>query len=156
MILFIAYSYLIQIIFTFRILRFQRFPKAWRRVPKADCIILLFGFVPSHLAYMLGGKRMTSIDSHCPRPLDLVNQWQARSSGFVPGDLAKACIVHITPGDPLTSIERQRYESPPLLKSPFCVKSCLVGGTDPYPRDLEKSLKELEIGRKIETLQPTA
>ena len=34
-------------------------------------------------------------NSTCTGPLDLVNLWAARSSGFVPGNLAKASIVHV-------------------------------------------------------------
>ena len=82
-----------------------------------------------YLANGLGGQTMTSIESHCTRPSGLVNLWPARSPGFVPGDLAKASIVHIAYTDAITSITSSAgvlacvQPIPPqnsLLKKNFC------------------------------------
>ena len=91
---------------------------------------------------MLGCQTMTSIDSHCTRLLGLMNLWSARSPGFVPGDLAKASIVHIAPELWALSTYDQHWRilarmkllpfpKSLLLKRP-CVKSCLVGGMHKY------------------------
>ena len=47
------------------------------------------------LAFVPAGQTMTSIDSHCTRPLGLVNIWPARLPDFVSGDLPMPSIVHI-------------------------------------------------------------
>ena len=51
-----------------------------------------------------GQQTMTSIDWHCTGPPGLVNLWLERSPGLVPGDLAKAKIVHIALNHPMTII----------------------------------------------------
>ena len=58
-----------------------------------------------HLAFAPGGEGlMTSIDSHRIRASVRVNVKPTKS----PGDLTKADIVHIAPGDPMTNIVQQR------------------------------------------------
>ena len=63
------------------------------------CSCLTLGY----LVYMPGGQTMTSIDLYCTRPSGLVNLYQQGHLAFVPGDLAKASIVHIVPSDSMTS-----------------------------------------------------
>ena len=59
---------------------------------------------------------MTSIGSHCFRPQSLVNLW---SPDFMPGDLTKACRVHIDPSDPYDQHWTAAHESRAWLSSPL-------------------------------------
>ena len=43
---------------------------------------------------------------------------------YVPGDFAKASLVHIASDNPMTCIDQEHTR--------LCVKSCLVGSTDEY------------------------
>ena len=70
-------------------------------------------------AFVQGKVSMTSRDSHCTWHSHLVNLWQARSPGFVPRDLAKASIVHVTPSDPMTRIVHQGTNRNPCPTFPF-------------------------------------